>query len=701
MTMVNAAPAVDDKGIQDISRVQIPTASRPAPQHLPKWYTWAQMGPTDEQLLVGVERENIYGSETFRMGSPYATHATLFANAANAEANACIYKRLIPEDAGPRSNLTLWLDVLRTTVDLYRRNADGSIFTDALGDPEVVGTTEGYKVKWVVTSRDSHGGKEISRLAARDSGAVEEVGGYSMTTGNQVDPVTGTRSERYPIFDFVVYSQGAYGNQLGVRMWTLNSNVSSIPYDMMNRYKAFPYMLSFVKRETPTSAAEPIKTVFGEQAVMVTLKPEVKDPVTSQDLYLGDRAVASFGNLTDPRYPIEFPPFGQVHIYQKFIDQLTEAFHETEIPFIDQFSDFSSSREDSGLFNFVTGQSSFGVPYHSFIFSSEADAVTFSKYTDVPAAGGSDGTMNDETFAAAVSKEVLRYRDRKDEVQDLAYHIESIMYDSGFPMKEKMDMISFISQRHDTFVVLGTHTFGKPALTESQEYSVAATLRARVLDYPESDYFGTPATRAMIMGCSGVIRNTKYRVPATFEVLIKFARYMGASNGIWKNDSKPDGNPGNVVEQLIDLNMVFVPETVRNRFWDVGLNWIQRYDRETFFIPAYRTVYPDDTSVLTSAITVQGVTTLNKIGHKCWRTYTGVSYLTNLQLCERVNNFVANEVKGIFDNRFVIRPMATVTDMDEAAGFKWTLPIGIGAAGMKTVQTLYVQSDRIERMRAE
>lgn len=687
MVMVNAAPMVIDNGIQDLSGVQIATQSQPTPQHLPKFYIYAQQGDDEEKLLVGVERENIYGEDTFKDGSPYFTHSTLFANAANAEANACIYKRIIPEDAGPRSNLTLWLDVLKTTVDLYERNSDGSIKTTPLGDPIIIGTTNGYKVKWIATSRDTEG--------------QEELGGYTMRTGNQVDPETGAVSERFPIFDFVVYSKGSYGNTLGVRFWTPNANTDQIPYNMMREYRTFPYYMSYVKREKPTSSADPIKTLFGEQAITVTLTPDVIDPVTQQNLFIGDRATTSYGNLTDPRYAIEYPPFGGFYIYQDYLNQLLRAFHEAEIPFIDQFSDFTSDAQDFGLFNPITGQSTFGVPYHSFIYANDTDEVVFSKFTDVTAAGGSDGTMTQEAFDAAVSKEIKRYRDRKDPVMDLAYHVESIFYDSGFSTQTKMDLPSFISQRHDTFLVLGTHVYGGPKLTQSEEQSMAVALRSRVMNYPESDVFGTPATRAMIMGCSGVIRNTKHRVPATYEILVKFARYMGASNGIWKGNARPDGNPGNIIEALTDLNMVWVPETVRNRFWDVGLNWIQRYDLNSFFIPAYRTVYPDDTSVLTSAITVVGICTVNKIGHKCWRTFTGRSDLTNLQLCERVNNFVRSNTKGIFDDRFIIEPRAVVTDLDEARNFSWTLPIGVGAAGMKTVQTLYVQSDRIERLMAE
>lgn len=685
--IVNAAPLSDDRGIEDISRRQRPTVTRPAPQHLPKFYLYAQRGDDVEKLLLGVERENIYGEATFTEGSPYYNHATIYANRANQTPNACIIKRIIPDDAGPKANLTLWLDVLKTEVDLYRRNTDGSIWTNALGDPEVIGVTDGnsYKVKWVVTSRDVAG---------------TELGGYKMVTGNQVDPKNGKLSERYPIFDFVVDSVGSYGNNMGVRFWTPNAQMEQIPHAMMAKYKTFPYFLTYVERPDPTSSAEVVKTLFGEQAAMVTFTPNAVDPLTRQDLYINDRAVDAWRS-TDAQFGIQAPPFGGFYVYQTYLTQLLQAFHDAEAPYVDQFSDFGTDPGDFGLFNIISAMSTQQVPYHSFIFSDETDSLFFNKYTDVSAAGGFDGTMNDELFAKAVSREIKRYRDRKDPVMDLAWHIESIFYDSGFPVNTKLDLPSFISQRHDTFVVLGTHTYGERSLTESEEMSLAVALRARLLSYPESDFFGTAATRGMIMGCSGVIRNTKHRVPATYEVLIKFAKYMGASNGNWKGEDKPDGNPGNIVEELTDLNMYFVPDQIRNRFWSVGLNFILRYNRELFFIPAYRTVYPDDTSVLTSAVTVMACCTLNKIAHKTWRNFSGISYLTNLQLCERVNDFVRGEVKGRFDDRFVIVPQAVVTELDELNGFSWTLPIGIGAAGMKTVQTQWIQANRIEQMGTE
>jgi hypothetical protein len=136
--------------------------------------------------------------------------------------------------------------------------------------------------------------------------------------------------------------------------------------------------------------------------------------------------------------------------------------------------------------------------------------------------------------------------------------------------------------------------------------------------------------------------------------------------------------------------------SVRNRFWDVGLNWVQRYDRRSFFFPAFKTVYDDDTSVLNSMITVAAIAYLNKISHAVWRDLSGVDNLSNAQLIDRSNAIVASKVKDIFDNRFVIVPDAHMTEMDVLRGYSWTQRIKIYADMMRTVMTTYVQAYRRE-----
>ena len=204
--------------------------------------------------------------------------------------------------------------------------------------------------------------------------------------------------------------------------------------------------------------------------------------------------------------------------------------------------------------------------------------------------------------------------------------------------------------------------------------------------------------RAMIIGRSGRVRNSQYRdrLPLTYEIAVKSAKYMGAGDGRWKNGFHFDGAPGSVLDSMYDINITWVSESVRNRNWDVGLNWVQRYDLKSFFFPALKTVYDNDTSVLNSYITAMAICQLNKVAHAVWREFSGVSHLTNGQLVDRVNSSVRDKVRNKFDGRFVIEPNATVTEMDALLGFRWTLPIKIYAANMKTNMVTYVQAYRME-----
>jgi hypothetical protein len=202
----------------------------------------------------------------------------------------------------------------------------------------------------------------------------------------------------------------------------------------------------------------------------------------------------------------------------------------------------------------------------------------------------------------------------------------------------------------------------------------------------------------MIMGRSGLIRNNQYtkRLPLTYEVAIKAARYMGASNGRWKNGAHFDGAPGSIVEAMNDINIKWVPTSVRNRNWDIGLNWVQAYDRRSFFFPAFKTVYEDDTSVLNSFITAMACCYLNKVAHATWREFSGVSYLTNVQFLERINAHVTKLTEGRFDGRFVIQPAAYIDEYDALRGYSWHLPIKIYSPSMKTSMIASTYAFRID-----
>lgn len=682
--IVNGASMVIDQGIDDQSKRRVPRAPESIPQHLPKWWTFAQKGNSDENLVVGSELINIYGEETFNMNGRYATYSTPFILGCNAEGNSAMIKRLIPEDAS-YANAVLYMDVLPTKVDDYQRNYDGSIKLDVLGQPIIIGQIQGYKVKFVLMNRTG-------------SSVKTDFGQAGIVPGDQVDSVTGTQSTRYPIMELLSTAEGEYYNTCGFRLWAPTiKNVQAMPNKMMAAHRAYPYFLAMIRKPDAQTAPKIVPSIMGEQRIMVTFKQDVTDPLTSKRLYIDENMIQAYESLSDPRYPKQYGDFSQLVVHQNHIEHLLELFHAAEVPFIDGFSDFSASPKEKHMFNFVTGQSSQAVPYHSFVFIDSPDTVRFTEFTNVYASGGEDGTMDMDTYARLVANDARRYLDLNDELMELAYHVESIVYDTGFPMDTKKALFSVIANRKDTVVVPAVFEAGDRELEPSEEHSKAIALRTRAEMFPESDYFGTEVCRAMIIGRSGKIRNSEYKqpLPLTYEVMRKAAKYMGAGNGRWKNGQHFDGAPGSILDYMTDINITWVPTAVRNRNWDVGLNWVQRYDRKSFFFPALKTVYTDDTSVLNSFPTVMACAQLNKVAHAVWREFSGVSNLTEAQLIDRVNAEVVRRTQDRFDSRFVIEPDAFFTDMDVLRGFSWTLPIKIYANTMRTVMTTYVTAYRM------
>lgn len=685
--IVNAAPMVIDLGVQDLSTRQLPREPDAIPQHLPKFWLFTQKGPLNPQLVVGNNRDMMYGTDSFDIRSKYANHSTVFANLVNAEGNACMLQRVIPEDAGPEANLTLWLDVLPAQIDDFERSADGSIRYDVLGNPVVLGQIPGYKVKFVTT---------------HTTNTITDFGGLTVTAGDQVNPITLAQSQRYPILQLKSAYQGEYYNGVGIRVSapTLR-NSTNMPSKMMDDERAYPFYLSVIKKSVSgLSSVKAVPTIFGEQKIMFTLKQNVIDPLTDKQLYIGDQFPASYRNIDDLRYPLEYGDIGAVAIYNGYIESLLTQFHAAETSFIDGFSDFGPDAADKFLFNIFSGESSQGVPYHSYMFVDAPNAVTLSDYTNIFLAGSSDGTIDDATHALLVQSEANRYLDSNDEVMDLAVNVESIVYDTGFPLETKKALTSFISQRKDTFVILSTHDVNDRVLTASEEFSLAIALRTRLQFYPESDYFGTPVMRGMVIGRCAKLRNSQYTkyLPLSAEIAIKSAKYMGASNGKWTSRKHFDGAPGSIVDYMYGVNVTWVPNSVRNRNWDVGLNFVLNYDRRSLFFPALKTVYADDTSVLNSYFTAMAICQLNKVCHAAWREFSGVSHLTNAQLVDRVNEFVYNRTKDRFDARFVVVPDATISEMDAVRGFSWTLPVKIYSPTMKTTMTTYVQAFRMDEL---
>jgi hypothetical protein len=683
--LVNAAPQTNAQGIQDDSTKTLVAEAEVLPTHLAKVYIYAKTGPDTPQLVVGNSRTTMYGSDSFDYRKKWANHATVLSNVLNTNANSQMIQRLIPADAGPKSNVRLYLDVLATSIPDYKRNSDGSIQTDSNGNDVPTGTSlAGFIVKWVAA------------FISPASDGTSNVGAGTIVAGDQV--ANGVQSQRYPIMDLEVSHYGADGNNIGFRMWapTTASSPAVTPATLTNDI-VYPFNFMMVKRASATSSPTVSQTLDSQSYLSVTWKPKTIDTNTDEQLYIGDRVPGDWEKLesTDGTPPI-YSPFGNVHLYDANISLLLQQFYAAEFPYADSFSDFTGAEEEYYLFNMLSGVSSVNSPYHTFqVLTSPANALMMSQSSTVYASGGSDGTMSDTLFAGLVSTAIADYADASSPYQDDAKYPESIFYDSGFPLATKYDLCQFIALRKDTAVVLATHEAGE-SLTAAQDSSVALALLTHAQLYPESDTYGTPTVRAVIVGRSGTLINSQYtdRLPLSIELANKASKYMGSGDGIWKSTYNFDMAPNNKVELFHNLNVTFTSVTVRNKDWANGMIWIQSFGRNSNFFPAFKTVYDDDTSVLTSFFTMMGAVELTKIGFRAQRQYSGESKLTNEQLIEGVEGFITDSATGRFDGRFIIEPSVTITSADAARGYSWTTVINMYANNMKTIQTLTLAARR-------
>lgn len=698
-TIVNGAPMVRSLGTQDVSK-RIPIIDPEViPTHLPKVYLLAAKGPEGPQLVVGNGRNQMFGDDTFDLVMPFATHQTVLSNLVNAEGNAQMIERLFPVDAGPKANFLLSIDVLPTDIVQYQRDASGNYITDPVTSlpipvsPAV--SLPGFKVKWVISSISTN---------PTNLPDLELFGQATQTPGDQTDGVE--QSVRYPILQFWASSIGATFNNSGLRIWApTTGNSADQKANILVNNKAFPFRLAAISRLTANSTARIVEAEDGSPYVDVVFKPNQLNADTGNARISLDAVYPlRYQELADLRFQPKYADLSGLHIYQDNIDELVERFYQAEKAHTDALSDWTAGATDEAYkFNFLTGTSSQDGPYYTFIVdNTAAGSIRLSESTNLFASGASDGTLTELVADGLTASAVAEYANESSELMDSAYNVESIIYDSGYTLPTKYQLCKALAIRKDIGVVLSTYSVGGQQMSSAEDHSIAVALRTRLQNYPDSDYFGTPVFRGMIIGRNGILRDSQYtkRLPLTLELAVKAAKMMGAGNGIWKTEELFDKHPKSLLTLFDDVNILYTPAKQRNKDWDVGLNYPIRFSRKQLFFPALKTVYNDDTSVLNSFFVMMACIELQKVGERVHKYFSGVTSLTDDQLVDRVNKKVDELTIGRFAGMFKVVSACLVTEADQLRGFSWTLPIKLYANGMKTVQTLSIESHRMSDLAA-
>lgn len=690
-TITTAAPMTIFNGIKDDSTVQVPLTPITVPDHCPLFFTYAQKGRPGAILTGGAALTAEYGAATLDSTQPYYGHQTALLDRVNAEGNACYVCRIVPEDAAPAATIRFSLDLLPTAVPVYERNSDGSLtLNPTTGEPIPTSqTVQGFTAIWVASQ------VTVAEGESSFGAATEGV-------GSQVDTATTTTSTLYPMFDIQVSSQGAWGNNAAIRLWApTNTTGGGIDTSIITNDLVYPFRCAFLSRTSSTASPTIGNTIDGGSYVDWCLKQNLVTTDTKTQLYAENAIVPSYQSLnaTDGT-PDTVAQFSDFYVYDNYVATVLPLLYAAELPHIDSFSDFTGTgfSVEGYLFNLLTGVSSQNVPYMTYqLIAANTNPVRFSPSTQYYASGGSDGTLSPTAFDAAVATQMANFTDPTHIWQDMVKYPFSDFYDTGFTVATKKTLPAFIAIRPDTFLTMGLHdVIAGTVLSAAQESSLAAAMLEAIQVYPESLVYGTPAARAMIVGRSGTLTSGSYieRVPCTFEVGIKAAAYMGASTGIWKSSNSFGYGDEAILQYMTDINVTWTPTTQQNTDWTNGLVGVEAFDHVRYYIPALKTVYSNDTSVLTSYFNARIAANLEKIGNNARIAFSGADKLTPNQVIKGVNANITAATANKYDKRVTVVPNCYLTAQDTARGFSYTIQIKCYADNMETVATLYIDMFR-------
>lgn len=679
-TNFNTTPRPIHRNIKDVSGGTPPVVVEQFPSHFPHIFMFTQRGKEGPQIVNPSMLNRLYGTETFNLRGKYATHQTLLAEMFANNANQMVVHRLKSPDAGAPSNLTLSLEVVKDDIQVYERDSEGRIKRDVNGDPvEEAGVTQtGHRVRWVVGHADGTVGNIFGERTSQAGALVGE------------GP---TQSTIYPIVDFEVSSFGEHGQLKGIRLSApTERSQSGANTRVMNVTRSFLYNFQFVERPSPQQQPVIIETLSGATGVDVSFKPDTLDEVFNIEYDIEDRLIQSYHDEDD--VAAGEPPFTNMHFYSNNVETILGELFAEELALQPSWS-----AGDEYLINLVSGLDASGAELHTVQVLGAADGgVTFTSNTTHYAKGGSDGTIDNDTFNELVKEQLENYGDLEHKFLDRARWPQNFIWDTGFAMDTKMAFFEAMGRHPSMIAVVSTQDASMPVNTVEEETSALLALQARARMYPESEVYGTTTCRAAVVGCQGYLLDKRWPhlTVATVALADKVSATFGAGNGEMNRDRAFDVTPNNKVNMFRQLFNTYKNDKVRDNDWDNGLVWIESYNPREYFFPQVQTVYDDKSSTINSLMNVIFTSVMKRIADGVWRDLTGRSDLTDEEFLQLSDEYIEERAQEqtIFGGRVLIGARTFYTSMDKELGNTWSTDIHMGMNNMRTAGSFTIVAER-------
>lgn len=699
----SAAPRIILTGARAVGGGSTPTVSTPVAFNTPHYYIFAQKGGTLPQYVTKTRAQNYYGKDTF-LSKAFKTHQSIGYEVMAGEGQNCFLQRVIPKDANPPAGVALWLELLNENITQYQRNADNKFVVDS--------QTQSY-----IPLRDgSNNIIQLPGISGRllttplervnsDGVLITEAMINSYNAGNlsvnivpvanrlgQLTARAGIRpnSTMYPIGEWEVAYQGSAGNLLGIKLWPVTSTDEDSPLNekIVTDNLSFLYRYGVEYKETALSSPQRRETKYSGRYVDFTFKKDTFDQDLRRDLWAGDLLLSEYDTEGEPKFKERFGDFGRIHLYYDDIATVSELILGVESAANGALDNLP---ENIWLMNFLTGTDTDNSPYLTYRLLSESnDGITLSKYKTIWCTGGSDGTMNLDTFDQLVREQLEGYGELEAKMLDMGRYPVGSYWDTGFKTVTKFRMMDLIGLRKDIISSIGTHVYGTRDLTQDEEISLASALVAHARSITESAEYATGNFRIHLFGQSFNHVNTSYtreRISLIYEIMAKNAAYMGSPTNRWAPSKAYDSGDNKIIRTLKKPNIYYKSTNTKIKDWDNGITSAQFHDMNEMFIPGYPTPYPDQTHPMNNQFTSWLAIGVNKICFKVWTKLVGDGTLSNSKFIELSDKLLRKELDGFGGDRAVFFPRTFITGEDLNNGFSYHCEVAMGVNSAKTVGT--------------
>lgn len=652
----NSSPLNNKQGWQDNSVPELVRQAIGDPIHKPLIFTFGGRCVDNEAFpLSGDNLLSLIGRDVVDYRSKYATFNTPFLNMFNANGNEMMVQVVRPDDAKVAMQ-RMAAEVLLTDVEIYERNTDGSIKYDATGQAMVKETRPGMQIVFRVME-------------------INDANGLFKNGKQMQGTLTGTGGEKsmiIPLWDIKGPYASSDVNGFGYKL-TVPTAKSSPALSAAYQQKVGGRVYTLQWFETLAGVSSPViwKTLKGMTTLNFSFKPDAYYEPMATDL--------DFDSIVTPAWRNTIPEIGALPDYGPFEEFY--VYHANLKALLEQVAGLiDNAPADPYLIDIFNGLDLNGNPYDGLIVNpgTVTGKATFSSQHVHYLSGGSDGTLNNDVFDELVRREMSLFpEDGKVRYDNELKYSLGCFWDAGFSFETKEVLCNFIGRSRNTFLGLCTHVYNEGRNDLQAEESAKVALMEMVSAVPESDKFGTPAARGLIMGQTGKIRNSSYKeaVPLIYSIANFFSKYMGAKDGYCKPEYRFNRGSKTIIEDVTDVSMPWKGNEVYASDWDVSLISARSYDYYRVFIPAIQSIYPEERSVLNNALFNFLMTYVYRVTDRVWADTTGLSGMTRAEAAKDIENNIIARLANRLDGNANVIPTARFTDEDISNGNSVTVDL--------------------------